>query len=167
LNTFSEQWQGHVVEASGYIELGMLEEAAKTLQEIRAEDESRREVLGVRLDLYMAARKWDLAAKFARRLVENEPGNAGAWVNLAYSIRRLEGLDAAEEILLHALSLHPRHAMIAYNLACYASVAGRSEEAKDRLRQAFDLDRSFRVVALEDPDLRPLWDWVKRSESQS
>jgi Flp pilus assembly protein TadD len=144
----------------------MLEEAAKTLEKVTAEDETQNEVLGVRLDLYMAAKKWDLAAKVGRRLVKNEPGNAGAWVNLAYSIRRFEGLDAAERILNQARSLHANNALIAYNLACYASVAGRTEEAKNRLRRVFDLDKAFRAVALEDPDLRPLWDWVKLLESQ-
>jgi hypothetical protein len=29
--------------------------------------------------------------------------------------------------------------MIAFNLACYASVTGRMEEAKERLRNAIDL----------------------------
>ena len=45
------QCQRLLVEASGYIELGMLEEAAKTLEGIKAEDETRNEVLGVRLEL--------------------------------------------------------------------------------------------------------------------
>jgi Flp pilus assembly protein TadD len=128
----------------------MLEDAAKVLEKVTAEDETHNEVLGVRLDLCMAAKKWDLAAKVGRRLVKNEPGNAGAWVNLAYSIRRVEGLDSAEEILLHACSLHPNNALIAYNLSCYASVAGRTEEAKIRLRHAFDLNKAFRGVALAD-----------------
>jgi hypothetical protein len=50
--------------------------------------------------------------------------------------------------------------MIAFNLACYASVAGRMEEAKDRLRHAIELDKEARKLALEDEDLKPLWDWI-------
>jgi hypothetical protein len=45
--------------------------------------------------------------------------------------------------------------MIAFNLACYASVTGRMEEAKERLRNAIELDNSVRILALDDEDLRP------------
>ncbi len=52
------------------------------------------------------------------------------WINLAY-FRRVEDVEKAEAILLRAQSIHPKVAMIAFNLACYASVTGgRVEEAK-------------------------------------
>ena len=35
--------------------------------------------------------------------------------------------------------------MIAFNLACYASVTRRMEEAKEHLRHAIDLDKTFAV----------------------
>ena len=57
-------------------------------------------------------------------------------MNLAYSVRRTESVEKAEAILLRAQAIHPKVAMIAFNLACYASVAGRMEEAKERLRRA-------------------------------
>ena len=47
---------------------------------------------------------------------------------------------------------------------CYASVAGRMEEAKERLRHAIELDKEARELALEDEDLKPLWDWIAGSE---
>jgi hypothetical protein len=50
--------------------------------------------------------------------------------------------------------------MIAFNLACYASVTGRMEEAKERLRHAIALDKDVRRLALDDEDLRSLWDWI-------
>jgi hypothetical protein len=50
----------------------------------------------------------------------------------------------------------------AFNLACYASVAGHMEEAKARLQQAIDLDNAIRRLALDDEDLRPIWDWIDR-----
>ena len=50
--------------------------------------------------------------------------------------------------------------MIAFTLACYASVAGRMEEAKERLRHAINLDKDIRKLALDDQDLKPLWDWI-------
>jgi hypothetical protein len=50
--------------------------------------------------------------------------------------------------------------MIAFNLACYASVAGHMEQAKEHLRRAIDLDKGVRKLAIDDEDLKPLWDWI-------
>ena len=50
--------------------------------------------------------------------------------------------------------------MIAFNLACYASVTGRMEEAKERLRHAIKLDKDIRRLAIDDEDLKPLWNWI-------
>jgi len=58
--------------------------------------------------------------------------------------------------------LHPESAQIAFNLACYASIAGHMEEAKARLQRAIDLDNDIRRLALDDEDLRNLWDWIGR-----
>ena len=32
--------------------------------------------------------------------------------------------------------------------------------AKERLRNAIELDKDFRELALDDEDLKPLWDWL-------
>ena len=153
-------WQRHVLASSGYLELGMFDAAALVLEEIAPEDKNRNEVLGARVVLYMAAKKWDMAAAVASHLVKVEPENEAWWISLAYSVRRVEGVEKAEAILLRAQSIHPKVAMIAFSLACYASVTGRMEEAKARLRHAIKLDKDIRGLALDDEDLRPLWDWI-------
>ena len=42
------------------------------LEEIAPEDKTRNEVLGARVNLYMAAKKWDMAAAVASHLVKVE-----------------------------------------------------------------------------------------------
>jgi Flp pilus assembly protein TadD len=153
-------WQRHVLASSGYLELGMFDDAALVLEEIAPEDKTRNEVLGARVNLYMVAKKWDMAAAVGNHLVKVEPENSGWWINLAYATRRCEGIESAEAILLRARQLHHDNAMIEFNLACYASVTGRMEEAKARLRHAIELDKNIRELALDDEDLRPLWDWI-------
>jgi Flp pilus assembly protein TadD len=108
----------------------------------------------------MAAKKWEMAATVASHLVKTEPETSGWWINLAYATRRCEGIEKAEAILLRARELHHDNAMIEFNLACYASVTGRMVEAKERLRHAIELDKEVRRLALEDEDLKPLWDWI-------
>ena len=154
------EWQRHVLASSGYLELGMFDDAAMVLEEIKPEDKNRTEVLGMRVQLYMAAKKWDMAAAVASHLVKVEPENEVWWISLAYSVRRVEGVEKAEAILLRAQSIHPKVAMIAFSLACYASVRGRMEEAKEHLQRAVKLDKDIRLLALDDEDLRPLWDWI-------
>lgn len=142
----------------------MLDEAARTLGEIDPEDRTRTEVLGARVDCHMAAKEWGMAAKLAGHLIEVEPENAGWWINLAYATRRAEGIDKAEALLLRARKLHPDNAIIAFNLACYACVSGRLEEAKVHLEHAIELDNTIRGLALHDEDLKSLWSWVSDSE---
>ena len=156
----NSDWQRHVLASSGYLELGMLDDAALALEEIEPEDKTRTEVLGACIALYIAAKKWDMAAAVASHLVKVEPQNEAWWINLAYSLRRSEGIEQAEAILLRARSIHPKVAMIAFNLACYASVTGRMEEAKERLRHAIELDKEVQKLAIDDNDLKPLWDWI-------
>ena len=137
----------------------MLDDAVLALEEIEPEDKNRTEVLGARVVLYIAAKKWDMAAVVASHLVKVDPETAGWWISLAYAVRRI-GVEKAEAILLRAQSIHPKVAMIAFSLACYASVTGRMEEAKVRLRHAIHLDKNVRKLAIDDEDLRPLWDWI-------
>ena len=79
----------------------MFDDAAMVMEEIAPEDKTRNEVLGARVNLYMAAKKWDMAAAVASHLVKVEPHNEAWWINLAYSVRRSEGIEQAEAILRH------------------------------------------------------------------
>jgi hypothetical protein len=58
-NPLKSDWQKHVLASSGYLELGMFDDAALVLEEIEPEDKTRNEVLGARVNLYMAAKKWE------------------------------------------------------------------------------------------------------------
>jgi Flp pilus assembly protein TadD len=138
----------------------MFDEAAQVLEEIEPEEKTRTEVLGARTALYTTAKKWDMVAAVASHLVKVDPKTADWWISLAYALRRTESIEKAEAILLRAQAIHPNVAMIAFTLACYASVEGRMEEAKERLRHAINLDKDFRKLALDVENLKPLWDWI-------
>ena len=81
-----------------------------------------------------------------------------AAISLAYATRRADSIQAAKEILLNAEWKFPKEAVIKYNLACYFCQTGDIENAKDYLRRAFGIDLNCRMAALEDEDLKPLWD---------
>ena len=48
-NALNGDWQRHVLASSGYLELGMFDDAALALEEIEPEDKTRNEVLGARV----------------------------------------------------------------------------------------------------------------------
>jgi uncharacterized Ntn-hydrolase superfamily protein len=58
--------------------------------------------------------------------------------------------------LLRAATVGNEQPMLLYNLACYESLAGRSEHAVAHLRRAVELDGSYRALAAEDPDFDPI-----------
>ena len=45
----NSDWQRHILASSGYLEFGMLDDAALALEEIAPEDKTRNEVLGTAL----------------------------------------------------------------------------------------------------------------------
>ncbi|HZO84674.1 MAG TPA: hypothetical protein VFC26_05645, partial [Verrucomicrobiae bacterium] len=55
---------------------------------------------------------------------------------------------------------------IPYNLACYACQLGRINDSRQWLKRALSVGgKKIRSLALEDPDLQPLWDEIKFMES--
>jgi hypothetical protein len=57
--------------------------------------------------------------------------------------------------------------MIEFNLACYASVTGRFEEAKAQLKRAIELEKEIRRLPLDDEDLKSFWDWIAPASATS
>jgi tetratricopeptide (TPR) repeat protein len=112
----------------------------------------------VRLAIYHGLKKWELMQEIAKRLKEFEPDNVQWTISLAYATRRVYSIDVAMEILLNAVAKFPKEAAIPDNLACYYCQRGEIENAKRYLRQAFEIDPNWRKAALEDEDLKPLWD---------
>jgi hypothetical protein len=43
-------------------------------------------------------------------------------------------------------------------LACYDCKLGRLDSAKDYLKRAFEIDSNWRIAALDDEDLKVVWD---------
>ena len=77
---------------------------------------------------------------------------------MSLATRRANDLNAARDILVASLSKFPREAIIYYNLACYDCQLGEIDSARQYLKQAFRIDPNWISQALEDEDLKPLWD---------
>ena len=136
----------------------MCDDSAAELEDIEPELKTRPEVIAVRVGIYGALQRWPEMAMLARRLVEVEPEEAQGWIYLAYATRRAESIETARNILLRAEERCPEEPMIKFNLACYACQLGMLAEAKAYLTKAIRRAKCIRELALNDPDLEPLWD---------
>ncbi len=141
----------------------MFSDANEELEEIDAESRHLPEVLAIRLHIYRTLEKWELMQTVAKRLVLDDPDNVQWTASWAEATRRADSIDAARLILLNAVEEQPSSAVLQYNLACYESLLGDAEVAKARLQHAFKLDPSLRMKALEDEDLRAVWEALPRT----
>jgi len=153
--------QRHLRAAIGFIELGMLEDAISELESLPPEDRDRSSVLALRVEIYRTAGSWSLMEVVARELWKRHPDEPAYWTNLAWAVRRLDSVLAARDILLEAVKRFPGDAMTNYNLGCYVCQLGDIDQAKTRVRKAIELDSKFRLLALDDADLEPLWESFK------
>jgi predicted Zn-dependent protease len=148
--------------AAGFIGLGMLDEASDELEAIAFTDRFFPEVLLARIELYMKANQWDMVVNLARALIKQRPEEERPWIALAYALRRQKQIAEAREILLTAEPLHGKTSSILhYDLACYSSLLGDQDTAKERLNQACKMDKNWKEAALNDHDLKSLWDEIE------
>src|SRR5438067_848431 len=149
-----QYWQAAV----GYVELGMFQEANDQLENIDPFNRAAPEVLAVRIAVYHGLKKWELMQEVAKRLVEFQPNDIQWTISLAYATRRADSLQAAKKVLLNAEPKSPKEAIIKYNLACYFCQTGEIQNAKNYLKKAIEIDLNWRMAALEDEDLKLLWE---------
>jgi tetratricopeptide (TPR) repeat protein len=147
--------------AEGWTELGNLPEARMELDRIAAVYQKHPCVLEARWKIAARAQDWAVALALARALLDTAPEAPTGWLHHSYSLRRAPGggVQAAWDALLPALDKFPALAVIPYNLACYACQLGQLDQARSLLRRALELSYkpSLKQMALQDPDLQPLW----------
>jgi hypothetical protein len=152
----------HLTVAQGYLELGMFLDADTELDRIEPEVRHVPEVLEIRAQIYSRLCKWEPMFVVASALFRYDCGNIQWIVWRAFAARRAESLDAARSILREAVERIPEAAILQYNLACYECQLGELELAKSRLSNAIALENEWRALALDDDDLKPLWDYLAR-----
>ena len=143
--------------AVGYLELGMLVEANDEIESLPPHLKTSSAALGVRLEIYRAAEKWNLMEVVARELWKRHQEEPVYWNDLAWTVRRASGLGEALKISSEALEKFPDDAMTNYNLGCNLCQLGDLEAAKEKVGKAIKLDAKYKLLALDDPDLEPMW----------
>lgn len=160
----------HLNAAEGWLELGNHIEANEELERIEPLLRTDPAVLELRWRIYAQAKQWTPCVNIAQALTKLAPADVNGWIHLAYSLRRVEGggLKEAQATLMSVVGKFPNVPTIPYNLACYAVQLKQIDEAQHWWNQALESARktdcfdAIRLMALEDPDLEPLWSGIKK-----
>jgi len=151
-----ERWR--LQRADGFLDLGMTRKAREELDRVAQNHRDSTPFRLLAMRLAMDEKDWRTACEVAAALLARHPDEPAFWIQLAYAKRRAENIEVAHHILSDALVRFPEVATISFNLACYECQLGRNDEAMRRLNEAFALDENCREAALEDEDLKPIWD---------
>ena len=79
--------------------------------------------------------------------------SAWEWYFAAERYRKDADYDSALELLAEGLERFPENAGMLYSIACWESLAGRSDTAVEHLRRAIELDPRFADWSKTDTDL--------------
>jgi tetratricopeptide (TPR) repeat protein len=152
----------HMNAAEGWLMLNSPEEANAELDHVSPEGQYHANVLTLRWQIYTALRFWEAAWLMAQALCEMAPDCAEAWICQANSMRYHKGVQEARDLLAAVADRFPDDAIIPYNIGCYAAQLGGYDEACGWLLRAFRTDNSLQLkrAALNDADLKPLWDHI-------
>jgi len=152
--------------AAGWYELGNITEAKAELERISPALREHPDVLELRWLVHAQEKNWEQGLEVAEKLVEIAPERSSGWLHRAYALRRVQrgGLQTAWDALLPAFEKFPKEPTIPYNLACYACQIGRLDEAREWLQRAVKIagKEKIKFMALNDDDLEPLWEEIKR-----
>jgi tetratricopeptide (TPR) repeat protein len=145
--------------AEGWLGLGDHLSANEELDQITPELMAHPRVLAVRLEIYWKTKNWEAVVHIASTLATLEPKNAHAWIGRSFALHELKQTQEAYDLLLPAKDKFSKNATIPYNLACYCAQLNRLNEAEKWLKKAMAINKHYvKSIAVDDPDLKPLWD---------
>lgn len=139
--------------ASGWLELGIADEALSELERLPREVRTQREALELQLAAQMVNQSWNSASDTARLLclkVANEPV---FFLRAAFCLHETGDTLAACRWLLRGPKTLFEMAIFHYNLACYLWTLGEAKRARSHLQQAITMDETFLAAARDDRDL--------------
>jgi Flp pilus assembly protein TadD len=162
LEPFSPAEIHHLRAAEGWLGLGDWRSARQELEAITPELQGHPWVLHRKWDVACHAQNWPLALEVATEVTRLEPADMRGWLHVSYALHELKRTREARENAVSALPRFPEYAVLRYNLACYECQLGNMEQARKRLVEAFALPggEELREGAVEDPDLRELWNEI-------
>jgi tetratricopeptide (TPR) repeat protein len=112
----------------------------------------------MRVQVVLQIRDWNAGLKLSRRIAEIFPNESYGFIHAGFCLHELGETQRAKETLLNGPPSLLEEPIYYYNLGCYETVLGNLDQAKAYLRASFRLNKGFREIARQDPDLAPIQD---------
>ncbi len=155
----------HLSAAVGWLGLGLPAEARAELAQLTPAACENPDVLEVRWLVAAEQKQWEEGLEVARTLVRLAPARSSGWLHQAYALRRVPDGSVAKawEALLPASDKFPKEPIIPFNLSCYACQMQQLDTARLWLERATAVGgiETIKQMALQDPDLQPLWTEIR------
>jgi tetratricopeptide (TPR) repeat protein len=150
--------QRTVQEAEGYIELGMMEHALRTLQRRGALVHGNGRACYILGEALRELARYEEALMPLERSADLVPDDIHVLMALGWCYKRTGQLGKAITALERAVEVDASEAVLHYNLACYWSLARNRTLALKYLSQALEIDTNFRDLAPDETDFSFLRD---------
>ncbi len=162
----AQEDERYLIAAEGWLGLGDHLSANEELEQISADWRAHFQVLIVRLNIYWMAKKWEACIEIANAIVRATPDILYGWIGRSYALHELKRTQEAWDSLVRVTKKFPKEPIIPYNLSCYACQLGKLETALSWLDKAFAVGDApqVKLMALADPDLKPLWHRIAKLE---
>jgi hypothetical protein len=149
----------HLEAARGWLALGSHFEAEKELERIGPKERGHLDVLDVSWEIAARKKEWELCVALSERFIKAAPNRVQGYIHKSYALHELKRTQEAWDFLFPLAEKFPKNPTIKYNMACYGAQLGRVWEAEQWLKLAFTVgdEAELRAMALQDPDLQPLW----------
>lgn len=139
--------------ASGWLELGMPDDALDELSVLEGEESEDRRALELKLSAQMAKEAWQDAAETGLQLCAQVADEPDFFLSAAFCLHETGNTYAALKCLQGGPKSLREFAVYHYNMACYQWTLEEKESAREFLAKAISLDESFIESAKQDKDL--------------
>lgn len=139
--------------ATGWLELGMPDDALEELKGLSFEERSERKALELKLAAEMAKMYWQQASETALELCELVADEPDFFLSAAYCLHEVGMTLEARSCLHRGPSVLQELPVFHYNMACYLWILDEKDAAKAHLDIAIGMDDSFLESARSDKDL--------------
>jgi tetratricopeptide (TPR) repeat protein len=145
-----------IEEAEGYMELGLVEHALRSLQRRGALVHGNGRACYLLGETLRELARYEDALLPLQRSADLIPDDIHVFLALGWCYKRTGQLAKAIDALERAVAVDPGEPILHYNLACYWSLARNSRLALGYLSRALDLDSNFRELVPDEPDFNAL-----------
>ena len=139
--------------ARGYLALGMLGPAERTLKDLSPLLHCHPEVMSLHSHLLIARRRWRKVVTHARHAVQLFPDAAEYYVHAATALDMLGRRAAGRKVWASAPPTVRANGTLHLYIARFEARLGNVDAARDHIASAFDLDPRLRAVVARDPQL--------------